>query len=68
LTDDSLDPATREEIKQIQNLAPGDFKVVRDRYLFYPRDDIDQGLLIEALEKEAALKVHHNQRKQIGFK
>jgi SpoVK/Ycf46/Vps4 family AAA+-type ATPase len=67
LTNDSLEPATREEIKQIQNLAPGDFKVVWDRYSFYPKDDINHSILIEALEKEAALKVHHNQKKQIGF-
>jgi hypothetical protein len=67
LTGDALEPAAREKIKQIQNLAPGDFKVVRDRYSFYPKDDINHRLLIEALEKEAALKVHHNHKKQIGF-
>ena len=68
LTNDALAPAPREKVKQIRNLAPGDFKVVRDRYSFYPREDINHRLLIEALEKEAALKVHRNQRKHIGFK
>jgi hypothetical protein len=68
LTNDASEPATREKVKQIRNLAPGDFKVVRDRYSFYPKDDINHRLLIEALEKEAALKIHFNQRRQIGFK
>jgi SpoVK/Ycf46/Vps4 family AAA+-type ATPase len=68
LTNDALEPAIREKIKHTRNLAPGDFKVVRDRYSFYPKDDINHRLLIEALVKEAALKVHRNRRKHIGFK
>jgi SpoVK/Ycf46/Vps4 family AAA+-type ATPase len=67
LTHDALEPEIREEIKQIRNLAPGDFKVVRDRYSFYPGDEINHSLLIEALEKEAKLKANHRQVHQIGF-
>jgi len=67
LTDASLDQITQREIKQTKNLAPGDFKVVRDRYSFYPKDDINHGILIEALAREAAIKAHHNQKSQIGF-
>jgi hypothetical protein len=67
LAKDSLEPAGREEVKQIQNLAPGDFKVVGDRYSFYPRDDIHHGILIEALKREAELKMKLEGKKQIGF-
>jgi AAA+ superfamily predicted ATPase len=67
LTSDALKLATRKEVKQIQNLAPGDFKVVRDRYSFYPRDDTNHSILIEALKKEAELKMELEGKKQIGF-
>ena len=67
LTNDPLQPANRKKIKQIKNLAPGDFKVVRDRYLFYPKDNINHRLLIEALGKEATLKILDNPKNQIGF-
>ena len=53
LAPDPLNPEVRLEIKQIKNLAPGDFKVVRDRYSFHPPEDINHRMLIEALQKEA---------------
>jgi SpoVK/Ycf46/Vps4 family AAA+-type ATPase len=64
---DKLDPLTCEELKRIKNLAPGDFKVVRDRYSFHPKSDIDHILLIDALKNEAKLKTNHRQVKRIGF-
>lgn len=67
LTDERLGQSGREEVKSMQNLAPGDFKVVRDRYSFHPVKDINHLVLIEALQKEAALKNHHDQSRQIGF-
>jgi SpoVK/Ycf46/Vps4 family AAA+-type ATPase len=67
LTAGGLDQSGRGEIKAMQNLAPGDFKVVRDRYSFYPREDINHHTLIEALKKEAELKNRHNHSRQIGF-
>ena len=50
-----------------RRLAPGDFKVVRDRYTFYPKEEINHQALIEALESEADLKNIHNYEKPIGF-
>ena len=67
LAPDPLNPEVRLEIKQIKNLAPGDFKVVRDRYSFHPPEDINHRMLIEALQKEAELKSCHTRSNQIGF-
>jgi SpoVK/Ycf46/Vps4 family AAA+-type ATPase len=68
LTNDPLNRATREELKQINNLTPGDFKVVRDRYSFYPQNQIDHDALIESLVQEAKFKMDAAQGKPIGFK
>jgi SpoVK/Ycf46/Vps4 family AAA+-type ATPase len=64
---EKLDHTSRTELQQIKNLAPGDYKVVRDRYLFHPKSDISHILLIDALKNEAKLKTNHGQVKQIGF-
>ena len=55
------------KLKRLVNLAPGDFKVVRDRYAFYPPNEINHKALIEALEDEANLKNSHSNDKPIGF-
>jgi hypothetical protein len=68
LVNNPLNRATREEIKQINNLTPGDFKVVRDRYSFYPQKHINHNNLIEALKQEAKFKKDAPQGKPIGFK
>ena len=57
----------REKISQIYNLTPGDFKVVRDRYSFYPAEDIDHSMLIEVLQEEAEIKALHHLKKKVGF-
>ena len=68
LANNSLTSEGRGEIKQIHYLTPGDFKVVRDRYSFYPSEDVDHNLLIEALRKEAEIKAQqHHLGKRIGF-
>ena len=68
LANKPLSSAEREEIKQINNLTPGDFKILRNRYSFYPCEDVDHGILIEALQKEAEIKMQHcNLGKKIGF-
>jgi SpoVK/Ycf46/Vps4 family AAA+-type ATPase len=38
---EKLDNVARTELQRIKNLAPGDFKVVRDRYSFHPQRDIN---------------------------
>jgi len=62
-----LNPANREKIRQIHNLTPGDFKVVQDRYSFYPTEDIDHSMLIEVLQEEAEIKALHHLKKKVGF-
>jgi hypothetical protein len=51
----------------MNNLAPGDFKLVRDRYSFYPKSDIDHAVLIEALKNETKLKADLGPTTRIGF-
>jgi SpoVK/Ycf46/Vps4 family AAA+-type ATPase len=67
LTHAQLDDPHRKQVKAMQNLAPGDFKVVRDRYSFYPKEDINHHTLIETLKKEAELKNYNKNSRQIGF-
>ncbi len=55
------------KLKRIENLAPGDFKVVRDRHCFCPHEEITHMLLIDELEVEANLKNSHGNKKSIGF-
>lgn len=62
-----LNPAAVERLKKIKNLAPGDFKIVRNRYSFQPKSDISHQQLIDALEDEARLKVNLQNNKRIGF-
>jgi hypothetical protein len=57
LANNPLRSSTREEIKQINNLTPGDFKVVRDRYSFYSPGNVDHNMLVDALQKEAEIKM-----------
>jgi SpoVK/Ycf46/Vps4 family AAA+-type ATPase len=64
---DPLDQTGTGKLKRLVNLAPGDFKVVRDRYAFYPPNEINHNVLIGALEAEADLKNGHSNEKPIGF-
>jgi len=67
LVDESPDKKTLEALQSIVNLAPGDFKVVRDRYSFYPGDEVSHGVLVQALREEARMKKIHKGDKGIGF-
>ena len=60
LTNFAKETADRVNLKQTRIMAPEDFKVVCDRYSFYPKDDINHGILIEELAKKATFIVHHN--------
>jgi len=57
----------QKKLKNIKNLAPGDFKVVRDRFSFYPKQDIHHQLFIDSLEDEAQLKPESAAKNRIGF-
>jgi AAA+ superfamily predicted ATPase len=67
LTGEPLNQTDTEQLRKLSHLAPGDFKVVRDRYSFYPTNEINSRILIEALELEARLKNQNNLKKPIGF-
>lgn len=62
-----LDRATEETLKGIDDLAPGDFKVVRDRYSFCSPKEVTPQSLVEALQQESRVKRRHNGGKDIGF-
>lgn len=62
-----MDESFQGELKKINNLAPGDFKIVRDRYSFYPQKDLSHEKLIKALQEESKIKDAHMGNKHIGF-
>ena len=67
LVDESLAQETLESLQSISNLAPGDFKVVRDRFSFYPKDEVNHGVLVLALMEEAKIKAIQKGKKELGF-
>jgi SpoVK/Ycf46/Vps4 family AAA+-type ATPase len=67
LSPEILNSVSRSELKRIKYLAPGDYKVVRDRYSFNSKSEIDHILLIDALKNEAKLKTKHGKVNRIGF-
>ena len=67
LTEHPLNESLKKILERISYLTPGDFKVVRDRYLFHPQEEITHQLLMEELEAEASLKNIHDNKKPIGF-
>jgi hypothetical protein len=48
-----LNPSLVDELRMISDLAPGDFKVVRDRCSLYPSDQVTHAVLIGALREVA---------------
>lgn len=62
-----FEPALRQSLETIRNLAPGDFKVVRDRFAFSPPEEVTHKRLIMALREEAAVKASQHDKKITGF-
>jgi transitional endoplasmic reticulum ATPase len=54
-------------LKNITDLAPGDFKIVRDRFSFIPEEKINHLELVLALKAEADLKRSLEGKKVLGF-
>jgi transitional endoplasmic reticulum ATPase len=54
-------------LKNITDLAPGDFKIVRDHFSFIPEEKINHSNLVQALKAEADLKKSLEGRKVLGF-
>lgn len=61
------DSSFEKSLKKIDNLAPGDFKSVRDRFKFKDTKSISHEALISALEKESSLKSKLFGTRRIGF-
>ena len=62
-----MDQESLNALKGMSDLSPGDFKVVRDRYSFYPREAVNHRALVRALQAEAKTKKVHRGEKEIGF-
>ncbi len=54
-------------LRRLTRLAPGDFKVVRDRFAFVPGKEISHKILVQALKEEAELKMASMEKKVVGF-
>ena len=67
LIDTPLNQKSRAVLKSIPSLTPGDFKTVRDRFSFCPREEIDHEMLLNALEDESRIKNDYNKGTKIGF-
>lgn len=61
-----LGNATLRALRQIKNLAPGDFKNVQDQFRFQNAVDLNHQVLINALTEESRIK-RQNRVKNIGF-
>lgn len=62
-----LDDKNENRLRQIEDLSPGDFKTVRERYGFYPKIGLKHQGLVGALEEEARVKKIHAGATSIGF-
>lgn len=68
LISNPLNEAVEKELQAIRQLTPGDFRIVRDRFSFYPQNEINHQVLLEALGQECHIKqFQKNGGKRIGF-
>ncbi len=67
LSDKTLKEAERLEIMSLRDLCPGDFKMVRDRFIFRDPKETNPSILIEALRKEVNTKKIQSGEKRAGF-
>ena len=54
-------------LQKLDSLAPGDFRTVRDRYAFFPAEELSHEMLLGALQEEAAIKDIQKGSRPIGF-
>jgi transitional endoplasmic reticulum ATPase len=57
----------RRTLQELSRLAPGNFKVVRDRFAFAPGESITHLAMLTALKEEAELKMVLGEKKVAGF-
>ena len=62
-----LDKNIEDEVKAIPNLTPGDFKVVKSKFLFKDQGKTSHEAMIAALKEESKTKEIHAGAKAIGF-
>lgn len=70
-----LSPLTTRELTRKQaallgemdNLTPGDFRVIRDRFVIFPPEQVSHEILVDALAEEGRIKKKQSGRKPIGF-
>jgi transitional endoplasmic reticulum ATPase len=67
LTATALNQNYENDLHTIGELAPGDFRVVRDRYAIMPQERITPKALINSLREESQMKKMHRGEKSIGF-
>jgi hypothetical protein len=62
-----LDSKSIDALRSLGYLTPGDFKVVRDRFVVHPRNSVDASDLLQSLRAEAKLKPEQKGRRRMGF-
>ncbi|MDY6790737.1 MAG: ATP-binding protein [Thermodesulfobacteriota bacterium] len=67
LTKTHLDKANEVLLKRITCLAPGDFKIIKDRFSFYSPEDVSTENLVQALQEVDRIKKIQSGDKPIGF-
>jgi len=67
LTKTILDKANEVLLRRMTCLSPGDFKVIKDRFSFYPPEDVSPENLVKALQDEERIKKIQSGDKPIGF-
>lgn len=68
LTNSPLDENMKNVLSGIKQLTPGDFQLIRDRYSFYPPQEINHQVLVEALSNESNIKQYQKScGMRIGF-
>ena len=66
LTKKELEASDITALERIDNLAPGDFKVVRQKYSFMPKEKLTNSVLISSLQMEVSAK-NNIKTGKIGF-
>jgi AAA+ superfamily predicted ATPase len=64
LTDERTPETIKRTLARMNNLTPGDFKVVRDKHSFLERESVTHEILMETLKAECMTKPNH---RNIGF-
>jgi len=67
LTTALLDKEGEGMLVNICDLTPGDFRVIRDRFVISPPERVTHNMMIQALREEAQIKKMQEGRKPLGF-